>query len=439
MTDRRVVVTGIGVVSPCGIGVTSFWNGISSGQSCAVLLDSPEISSLPTRFAAQLPMDDDELSRFVNNRKTIKTLSRPGKMAIIAAQEAIKSSGIDFTKLDPYRVGTSMGAGGVGLWDTGHSRRLLDTLLLSVTSQNSGELDYSQIWTNVLENIHPLTPLCGLSNVPTAQIAIMANARGNCHTTTTACTSSTQSIGQAMRQIKSGVADIIIAGGADSMINPYGLVSFSMLGVLSKNNKDWQNAARPFDKQRDGFMIGEGSAIFILEEFEHCRRRGGKILAELCGYSSTNDAYRLTDEPEEAWGAIAAMKYCLDDAQLNLEEIDYINTHGTGTIMNDKTETFAIKQAFGTHAYNLAISSLKGTVGHLVAAAGAIEFAASVLSIENNLIPPTINYEEPDENCDLDCVPNKAREVNLNSVLTNSFGFGGQNACLVLNKYNGKI
>jgi 3-oxoacyl-[acyl-carrier-protein] synthase II len=190
MSDRRVVVTGMGVVSPYGVGTRRFWDGISSGRSCAALLESPDIFSLPTRFAAQLPVDDGELSRYVNNPKTLKTLSRPGKMAVIAAQEAIKSSGIDFAKLDPYRVGTSMGAGGVGLCDAEHSRNLLDILLLSLKSDSSRELDYSKVWANVLDNIHPLTPLCGLSNVPTAQIAIMANARGNCHTTTTACTSS---------------------------------------------------------------------------------------------------------------------------------------------------------------------------------------------------------------------------------------------------------
>ncbi|MBU8934739.1 MAG: beta-ketoacyl-[acyl-carrier-protein] synthase family protein [candidate division Zixibacteria bacterium] len=436
MPDRRVMVTGIGVVSPYGVGITSFWDGISSGQRCVTLLDSPEVSSLPTRFAAQIPMGDSELGQYVKNQKSLKTLSRPGRMAVIAAQEAIEHSGLDFSSLDPYRVGTSMGAGGVGLWDAGHSRKLLDTLLLSMKTDNSREIDYSKVWINILENIHPLTPLCGLSNVPTAQIAIMANARGNCHTTTTACTSSAQSIGQAMRQIRSGVADVVIAGGADSMVNPYGLVAFSMLGVLSKNNEEWQTAARPFDRRRDGFMIGEGAAVLILEEFEHCRRRGGRILAELCGYSSTNDAYRLTDEPDEAWGSITAMNNCLEDARIRPEEIDYINTHGTGTKMNDRTETFAIKQVFGDHAHKLAISSVKSMVGHLVAAAGAIEFAASVLSIENSVIPPTINFEEPDEKCDLDCVPNRAREMNLNCVMSNSFGFGGQNACLALRKYD---
>jgi len=436
MSDRRVVVTGMGVVSPYGLSVKKFWDGISSGQSCASLIDSQEVSSLPTRFAAQLQMGEEELGQYVYNPRTLKTLSRSGKMAVIAAQEAIKSSGLDFSKLDPYRVGTSMGAGGLGLWDTEHSRKLLNTLLLSVKTDNGMELDYSKVWANVLDHIHPLTPLCGLSNVPTAQIAIMANARGDCHTTTTACTSSAQSIGQAMRQIRSGVADVVIAGGADSMVNPYGLVAFSMLGVLSTNNEEWQTAARPFDRRRDGFMVGEGAAVFILEEFEHCRQRSGKAYAEICGYSSTNDAYRLTDEPDEAWGSVVAMINCLDDARLKPEDIDYINTHGTGTTMNDKTETFAIKRVFGEHAYELAISSLKSMVGHLVAAAGAIEFAASVLAIENDVIPPTINYEEPDEKCDLDCVPNKAREMNLNCVLTNSFGFGGQNACLALKKCN---
>ena len=437
MAERRVMVTGMGVVSPFGVGVNRFWDGLAAGKSCATLLDSVEVSSLPTRFAAQLPMTDDELGKHVKNPKTLKTLSRSGMMAVVAAQEAMAQCELDFASLDPYRVSTSLGAGGIGLWDAAHARKLLDTALLSVKPENSGELDYSSAWSNILTNIHPLTPLRGLSNVPTAHIAILANARGDCHTTTTACTSSAQSVGQAMRQIRSGVADVVIAGGADSMVNPYGLVTFGMLGVLSKNNKEWQTAARPFDRRRDGFMIGEGAAVFILEEFEHCRRRGASVLAELCGYSSTNDAYRLTDEPEEAWGSIAAMKQCLDDARMNREEIDYVNTHGTGTRMNDKVETFAIKQVFGDHSHRLVISSVKSMIGHLVAAAGAIELAASVLSIEHGIVPPTINYQEPDGNCDLDCVPNTAREINLNCVISNSFGFGGQNACLALRKFNG--
>jgi len=431
MHDRRVVISGMGVVSPYGIGINRFWEGIALGENCAVLLKDQEVNNLPTRFAAQLQMKDEELSHFVNNKKSLKTLSRSGMMAVIAAQDAIEMSDIRLSDNDPYRVATSMGAGGVGLWDIEHSRNLLDTLILSLNGNNQ-ILDYEKVWGNVLNNIHPLTPLCGLSNVPTAQIAIMANARGNCNTTTTACTSSAQSIGQAMRQIRSGIADIVIAGGSDSMVNPYGLVAFSMLGVLSKNNEEWKTAARPFDRRRDGFMIGEGAAVFIMEELSHCKKRGGKIYAEVSGYSSTNDAYRLTDEPSEAWGSIAAMRNSLNDANLNPEDVDYINTHGTGTKMNDKNETFAIKSVFGEHAFKLAISSIKSMVGHLVAAAGAIELLASVLSIENNVIPPTINFVEEDEECDLNCTPNKACERNIQCVLSNSFGFGGQNACIAI-------
>lgn len=434
MDKRRVVISGMGVVSPYGIGTKPFFDGICSGSSCAARLEEPEFKGLPTRFAASLKGDETELNEHVKNKKILKTLSRAGKMAIIAAQEALENAGIDFSSVNPYRVGTSMGAGGVGLWDIGHSRHLLKTLLLSKSMDGAVDFDYASAWSKVLENVHPFTPLCCLSNVPTAQIAIMANARGNCHTTTTACTSSAQAIGEAFRQVQSGVADIVIAGGSDSMINPYGLVAFSMLGVLSTNNEQWNTASRPFDRRRDGFMVGEGAAVFVLETYEHCRKRGGDIYAELSGYCSTNDAYRLTDEPPDGRGSIAAIRGALDNAKCNPTDVDYVNVHGTGTKMNDKIETIAIKSAFGDHAWKLSLSSTKSMVGHLVAAAGCIEFAACLLALRHQVAPPTINYEEPDPECDLDYIPNIAREQKIDCVLSNSFGFGGQNACLVINK-----
>ncbi len=218
------------------------------------------------------------------------------------------------------------------------------------------------------------------------------------------------------------------------MINPNGLVAFSMVGVMSKNNREYQTAARPFDRRRDGFMLGEGAAIFILEELEHCKQRGAEPYGEIVGYASTCDAFRLTDEPVEAWGSIEAMKLALADAGLAPDRVDYINAHGTGTPMNDRTETHAIKKVFKEKAYALPISSTKSMIGHLVAAAGAVEFAACILAMRHQIIPPTINYQEPDPECDLDYVPNHARDARLESILSNSFGFGGQNACLILKK-----
>jgi 3-oxoacyl-[acyl-carrier-protein] synthase II len=228
--------------------------------------------------------------------------------------------------------------------------------------------------------------------------------------------------------------DVILAGGADSVTNPHNLISFGLLGVLSTNNDQFLKASRPFDRDRDGFMLGEGAAFFVLEELEHCKKRGGIPLAELSGFGCASDAYRVTDEPEDARGSIAAMKLALTDAQLNPGDISYINAHGTSTRMNDKIETYAIKQVFGDAAFNIPVSSNKSMIGHLIAGAGAIELAASVLSMNHHIIPPTINLENPGEGCDLDYVPGEARDANLIHILSNSFGFGGQNSCLVISK-----
>jgi 3-oxoacyl-[acyl-carrier-protein] synthase II len=432
LEGRRVVVSGIGAVSPYGIGTDIYWKNLLAGNSAARLIDSYDASNLPTRFTAHLNSCNSDLDEYVHPPKAAKTLSRSGKMALIAAEEAMLDSGLDYSSMNPYRFGTSIGAGGVGLWDLDHANSLLGVLQKSVDSTGSINLENADAWFNVLRYIHPLTPLKALSNIPTAHLAINYNARGNCQTITTACTSSAQSIGEAYRQIKFNVADVMIAGGSDSMVHPYGIVAFSMLGVMSKNNDEWQTASRPFDRTRDGFMIGEGAAIVILEEMNHCIERGAVPLCEIIGYSSTNDAFRLTDEPPEAWGSIAAMESALDDAGLHPEKIDYINAHGTGTRMNDKAETLAIKSVFGKRAYSLPISSTKSMIGHLVAGAGAMEFVACVLSLRDQKIHPTINYKEPDNECDLDYVIDGVRSVTLKYILSNTFGFGGQNACLII-------
>jgi 3-oxoacyl-[acyl-carrier-protein] synthase II len=370
----------------------------------------------------------------VQNQKSLKTMSRAAKFAVIAADEAVKNSGLDESEMDPYRLGVSIGTGGLGFWDVEHSNRMFELIVESLDAGNGLKLDSSKVWQNTLEKTNPLTPLKALPNMLAAHIAINTNARGNCQTIATACTSSAQAIGEAYRQIKAGVADVMLAGGADSMIHPYGIVGFSALGVMSKNNSEFRTAARPFDRRRDGFMLGEGAAILVLEELQRCKQRGGAAYGEVIGYASSCDAFRLTDEPPEAWGCVAAMKMALADARLNPGSVDYVNAHGTGTVMNDKTETFAIKSVFQEKARSLPVSSTKSMIGHLVAAAGAVEFAACVLAMIDQTLPPTINYESPDEACDLDYVPNQARKARLNVVLSNSFGFGGQNACLILRK-----
>lgn len=434
MDDRKVVVTGLGVVSPFGIGKNIYWENIKEGKSAASLITSFDVSELPTRFFAEVPQIETELEKLIEDGKSTKTMSRSAKFAMIAASEAIEDSGLDVNKINPYRFGTSIGASGLGLWDLSYSNQFLNIAMSSSQNCLSTEPVFSKVWHNMMQNVHPLTPLKALPNIATAHIAIKYNARGNCQTITTACTSSAQAIGEAFRQIKKGYADIMISGGSDSMTNPNGIVAFSMLGVLSKHNEDYKTAVRPFDKRRDGFMIGEGAAIMILEELEHCKMRGASPYAEIIGFSSTNDAYRLTDEPPDSRGSIEAIKLAIKEGQLSNGNIDYINAHGTGTKMNDKNETLAIKSVFRANAHSIPVSSTKSMIGHLVAAAGCIEFGACLLAIKNQVIPPTINYEVPDEDCDLDYVPNSARDSKLNIILSNSFGFGGQNACLLIKK-----
>jgi 3-oxoacyl-[acyl-carrier-protein] synthase II len=434
MPERRVVVTGIGSVTPFGVGIRKFREGLFQGRSAAALITSFDTSRLPTKFAAPVPLNEADLDSLVKNQKSLKTMSRTAKFAVIASDEAVKDSGLDVSEIDPYRLGVSIGTGGVGFWDIEHSNQMFQLIAESLDRGNGLKLDSSKVWQNTLEKTNPLTPLKALPNMVAAHIAINTNARGSCQTIATACTSSAQAIGEAYHQIKNGVSDVMISGGADSMIHPYGLVGFSALGVMSKNNNEYRTAARPFDRRRDGFMLGEGAAILVLEEMERCKRRGAEAHGEVVGYASSCDAFRLTDEPPEAWGCIAAMKMALADAQLNPDRVDYINAHGTGTVMNDKTETFAIKSVFQEKARSLPVSSTKSMIGHLVAAAGAVEFAGCVLAMMDQILPPTINYESPDDACDLDYVPNMARPARLNTVLSNSFGFGGQNACLILRK-----
>lgn len=439
MYGRRVVVTGLGIVSPFGIGKDLFWEKVTAGKSGVKLITHFNAEFLPTRFAALLEMTESDLSQYVANKRTLKTLSRAGKMAIIAAQEAVADAGLNVSTLDPYRTGTSVGAGGVGLWDLEHSNQLLHILGKTLAPSSEIGVDISQAWKSVLTDVHPLSSLKALPNIPTSHIAIHCNARGPCLTVTTACTSSAQAIGEAYRQIALGQAEVMITGGSDAMINPYGMIAFSMLGVMSTNNDHWQSAVRPFDKTRDGFMVGEGASMLVLEEAEHCRKRGGTALAEIRGYASTCDAYRLTDEPPSAWGSIQAMKTALETAAISPDSVDYINAHGTGTQMNDRTETHAIKAVLGHHASKIQVSSTKSMTGHLVAAAGAIECSSCILSLWHQVITPTINYSMPDNDCDLDCVPNNSRDAKVNVVLSNSFGFGGQNACLVLSQPRGPV
>lgn len=436
MDNKRVVISGMGAVTPFGKGIESLWRGLSAGESASSLISSFDTSTIPTHFAAQVPFTDTELEQYIINQKSTKTMSRAARFAVIAADEAVADSGLDTGADDPYRIGTSIGSGGLGFFDIAHSDKLLDIFLASVRIEDDRvTIDPAEVRRNTLEMVHPLTPLKALPNILTAHVAINHNARGVCQTITTACTSAAQAIGEAYRLIRFGAADVMITGGSDSMINPNGLVAFAALGVISRNNAEYRTASRPFDRRRDGFMIGEGAAIFVLESLDHCLARGGTPKAELLGYAGTCDAFRLTDPPPDGRGCLRAMQLALEDAAVRPDEIDYINAHGTGTKMNDVTETVAIKSLYGSRGSVAPVSSTKSMLGHMVAAAGAVELAACVLAMREQIIPPTINYEEADPECDLDYVPGKAREARIKTVLSNSFGFGGQNATLVLRNH----
>jgi 3-oxoacyl-[acyl-carrier-protein] synthase II len=429
----RVVVTGMGAVTCFGVGVDPLWRSIAEGRSGASLLDIPGIEGLPVRFSASVPFDESALEAMLPNPRAAKTMSRAALFAMIAACEAAQQARYTAGSYAADRVGTSLGMGGLGLLDLGHLETTFDVFARSCDSA-TGALDRSKLWRTTLEKVHPLTPLKALPNIAAANLAIQFNARGPSQTHATACTAGAQAIGEAVRLIRWGVCDAVFAGASDTMVNPNGIIAFAALGVLSRNNDEFATAARPFDRRRDGFMLGEGAGVLLLEELGACRARGAVPLAEVIGYGDTSDAHRVTDEPADAHGSIAAMRAAIADAGIPQDAVDYVHAHGTGTVMNDRTETFAIRQIFGHHAARLPVSSTKSMTGHLIAAAGSVQLVISVLALRNNLLPPTINFAQPDPECSLDCVPNTARHASLEVVASNSFGFGGQNACLIVRK-----
>jgi 3-oxoacyl-[acyl-carrier-protein] synthase II len=433
---RRAVISGMGIVSAYGPGIDVFWENISSGQSAAKLISGFDAKDYPVRFAAEITAERYNPREFIENKKSIKIMSKAVRFVLGAAEMAVRDAGVSRDSCDPQRFGVTLGAGGVGpvdaeLWS---EIRYGDAAQRVQESENDRE-NVGQIFKIVMGQINPLTPLKILPNMAAAHTAIIHGAQGSNYTIATACTSSAQAIGESLRQIQRGENDVVITGGTDSMINPMGVLGFNMLGVLSRNNDNYRKASRPFDRKRDGFMLGEGAAVLILEELEHCLKRNGKIYAEVVGYATTSDAFRITDEPPDGYGIAEVMRRAMRDAGTPPEKIDYINAHGTSTQMNDRTETRAIKQVFGDGAYEVPISSTKSMIGHWAAACGAAELIACTMAMKHGVLPPTINYEEPDLECDLDYVPNQAVPGEIKICLSNSFGFGGQNACLVISRF----
>lgn len=427
MSNRRVVITGMGWVTPLGWGIEPVWKRLLAGESGVAPTTIFDASSYPTHFSAEVK--DFDLAEQLGQRfEAHRNASRNVGFALAAANMAWDRAGLNGTGgVDPELVGIYLGAGegpidfdnfmtaAVEAWDP--EKRELDTRR------------WAEIAATRLDAVREFEQD---PNAAAGHLAVRFNAQGPNLNTLTACSASTQAIGEAAALIRRGDADVMVSGGAHSMIHPLGVTGFNRLTALSTRNDDYRSASRPFDRTRDGFVLGEGAGILILEELESARRRGAALLAEVVGYGSTADAFRVTDIHEEARGAIAAMRAALTDAQMTPADIDYISAHGTGTEENDKLESLAIRTVFAERSRAVPVSSIKSMMGHLVAAAGAVELITCVLAIRDAVIPPTINYRNPDPNCDLDYVPNDSRHATVRACLSNSFGFGGQNDTLII-------
>ncbi len=421
---RRVVITGIGVINPLGNDVETVWNQLKEGNSGVGYTTIFDASRFPTKISAEIKnwdiTDTGEDSALWKNR------GRHTRFAGGAAKQAMASSGVLDAIQDPRRFGVYMGSG------EGNQDFLSFATMMAAGLGEEGDLDIVKFMNKGLEFLDPAFELEQEPNMPVGHMAAMFNAQGPNANCLTACAASSQAIGEATEIIRRGEADVMLSGGTHSMIHPFGVTGFNLLTALSTNNDNPQGASRPFDGLRDGFVLGEGSAMVVLEEYEFAKKRGAHIYGEILGYGSTADAYRITDIHPEGRGAIACMNMAISDAKLNPDDIHYVNAHGTSTKVNDRVETRSCREFFGANAMNVPVSSTKSMMGHLIAAAGATELIVCLMAIRDNVLPPTINYENPDPDCDLDYIPNEAREKECNIALNNSFGFGGQNITLVV-------
>ncbi len=409
---RRVVITGMGMITSVGTGKEEFWNNLVSGKSGIVPITRFDASELTTRIAGEV-RDFDPLNYL--DKKEARRMDRYTHFACAGSRLALEDAGLVSENLDPDRVGVYIGSGVGGI----------DTLEEQArTLINKGPNRVSPFFVPMM-----------IANMAGAHVAINNGFKGPNLTTVSACASSTNSVGEAFRLVRDGYADIMVTGGTEAPIISLAMAGFCALKALSTRNEEPEKASRPFDKERDGFVMGEGSGILILESLDHARARGAHIYAEVAGYGATCDAYHMTASDPEGVGAAKAMELAIKDAGLLVEDVSYINAHGTSTPVGDASETIAIKRLFGEHASKIAVSSTKSMTGHLLGAAGGIELIACALAIQNGVIPPTINYEHPDEACDLDYVPNKAVQRDVNVAISNSFGFGGHNATVVVKKF----
>jgi 3-oxoacyl-[acyl-carrier-protein] synthase II len=418
----------MGCITPVGNTVESMWQSLKEGRSGIDFITHFDASGFPTKFASEVK--NFQLADYIDNPERFEHAGRNIRYAIGAAVQAMRDAGIEEESFDPARFGVYLGAG------EGQQDFFLFMKLIA-EAHKDGAFDVAEFTRRGLEQLNPKFEMEQEPNMPAGHLASLFNAQGPNLNCLTACAASSQAIGEATEIIRQSEADIMLSGGAHSMIHPFGLTGFNLLTALSTHNEAPQKASRPFDKNRDGFVLGEGAGMLVLEELEHARKRGAPIYGEVVGYGSTADAYRITDIHPEGRGATGCINMALADARLSPRDIGYINAHGTSTAVNDKVETMAIKRSLGEYAYKVPVSSTKSMMGHLIAAAGCAEAIVCLLAIRDGLLPPTTNYEEPDPDCDLDYVPNQPREQPVEHALSNSFGFGGQNVSLVFSGFKG--
>jgi len=409
---RRTVITGMGTVNSLNNDLEGFWQALLAGKSGIGPIDLFDTKDYKVKFAGQVR---DFAPETVLDARTARRLDRFAQFAIVAAIYAVKDSGLDFSKEDPTRCGSILGSGIGGL--------------------NEYEEQHTRLIKSGPGRISPFVIPKLMPNAAPAQVSLHYGLRGPNMSVSTACASAANAIGDAMRTIQHDEADIIITGGTEATVTPMGVGGFMAARALSERNDAPTRASRPFDKDRDGFVLSEGAGVLVLEELEHARKRGAKIYAELLGYGASADAYNITAPCPDGSGAAYAMQLALKDARTDPKDVQYVNAHGTSTPLGDEAETKALKQVFGEHARKLAVSSTKSMLGHLLGASGGVELIATAMSIYTGAVHPTINYETPDPNCDLDYVPNTARQLKVRRAISNSFGFGGHNACLVLGAY----
>ena len=426
---RRVVITGLGCINPLANDVEGMWSALKEGQSGVGYTTIFDASRFPTKISAEIRGWD--ITDIGEDPTRWEFIGRHTRFAAGAAHQAIETSGILDSAIDPRRFGVYLGSG------EGNQDFDSFTKMMSLALEDGNEFNMAKFVKAGLETLVPFAELEQEPNMPAGHLARMFDAQGPNVNCLTACAASSQAIGEAAEMIRNGDVDAMISGGTHSMIHPFGVTGFNLLTALSTSNDEPTKASRPFDRLRNGFVLGEGAAMVILEDLEFAKKRKAPIYGEILGYGSTADAYRITDIHPEGRGAISCMRMALADAQINPADVDYVNAHGTSTSVNDRVETLSCRAVFGDDAMKVPVSSTKSMMGHLIAAAGVTEMIVCLMAIRDDVLPPTINLENPDPDCDLDYVPNAARETKCETALNNSFGFGGQNITLVVGAFRG--